>query len=105
MADLKGRRVVVEAKGGIINTSHAGQTSRLRRNLYEAIGMLLDGPEPADRSITAVPRHSVTQTIAERIARRCRDIGIEIVLVSGMGSYSRLLEAPMFMGLKITGQH
>ncbi len=85
VADLKGRRVVVETKGGIINTRHPGQQSRLRRHLYEAVGMLLDGPNDADRLIAAVPLHRETQKIARRMAGRCLDAGIEIALVSGKG--------------------
>ena len=85
VADLSGCRVVVEAKGGIINTCHSGQKSRLRKHLYEAVGMLLDSPSGADRLIAAVPLHRETEKIARRMAGRCRDVGIEIALVSGRG--------------------
>lgn len=85
VADVDGCRVVVEAKGGILNTRHPGQKSKLRRHLFEAIGMLLDGPADADRLIAAVPRHAVTETIAHRIARRCGEAGIEIALISEEG--------------------
>jgi len=86
VANLGDTRVVVEAKGGIINTRHPGQKSRLRRHLYEAVGMLLDNPAQANhRLIVAVPLHPVTKNIAQRMAERCRDVGIEIALISEMG--------------------
>ena len=77
------RRVIVEAKGGTLNTRHSGQKSILRTRLYEAVGMLM-GHE-ADRLIAAVPRHSETEKVASKIAKRCRDVGIEIALVDGNG--------------------
>ena len=86
VGDVQGTRVVVEAKGGIINTQHSGQKSKLRKHLYEAVGMLLDGPDRADRLIAAVPRHPVTEKIARRMAERCRDAGIEIALVTEKGN-------------------
>ncbi len=85
MADVQGCRVVVETKGGIVNTLHPGQKSKLRKHLYEAVGMLLDCREGAGRFIAVVPRHSVTEKIAHRMAGRCRDAGIEIALVSEEG--------------------
>lgn len=86
VADVEGCRVVVEAKGGIINTRHSGQKSKLRKHLYEAVGMLLDRPKNADRLIVAVPLHAETKKIAERMVKRCRDVGIEIALISGDGT-------------------
>ncbi len=85
VTDLGGNRVVVEAKGGIINTRYSGQESKLRRHLYEAVGILLDDRTHADRLIAAVPLHQVTEKIACRMAKRCRDTGIEIALVSKAG--------------------
>ena len=86
VADIESCCVVVEAKGGIINTSHSGQKSKLRKNLYEAVGMLLDGPKNADRLIAAVPLHTETEKITQRMVKRCRDVGIEIALISGDGA-------------------
>ena len=77
---------MVEAKGGIINTSNPGQKSKLRKHLYEAVGMLLDRSNKRDRLIAAVPLHPETEKIAHRMAGRCREIGIEIALVSGEGT-------------------
>ena len=85
VAELRGRRVLVEAKGGIINTHHSGQKSRLRKHLYEAVGMLLDRPNGVDRLIAAVPLHPETEKLARRMAERCQVAGIEIALVSGTG--------------------
>jgi len=33
--------IVAECKGGIVNTRHSGQTSRLRKDLCEAAGLLM----------------------------------------------------------------
>lgn len=86
VADIEGCCVVVEAKGGIINTSYPGKKSELRKHLYEAVGMLLDGPENAGRLIAAVPLHTETEKITQRMVERCRDAGIEIALISGDGA-------------------
>lgn len=86
VAIIDGARVEVEAKGGCINTRHPGQLSKLRKHLYEAVGMLLDSRNDASRLIAAVPRHSETERVAERMAKQCGAAGIEIALVSGDGS-------------------
>ncbi len=86
VAIIDGARVEVEAKGGCINTRHSGQLSKLRKHLYEAVGMLLDSRNDANRLIAAVPRHPETERVAERMAKRCHANGIEIALVSGDGS-------------------
>jgi len=86
VADIEDCRIVVEAKGGIINTSNSGQKSKLRKHLYEAVGMLLRRSNNGDRLIAAVPLHPETEKIAHRMAERCREIGIEIALVSGEGT-------------------
>jgi len=88
VAVIDGARVEVEAKGGCINTRHSGQLSKLRKHLYEAVGMLLDSRNDAERLIAAVPRHRETERVAERMAERCRAAGIEIALVAGDGSVS-----------------
>lgn len=85
VAQLGPDRVVVEAKGGCLNSRHPGLKSKLRKHLYEAVGSLLDPPE-ATRLIAAVPRHSETEKLASRMAVRCHDAGIEIALVSGRGT-------------------
>ena len=58
----------------------------MRKHLYEAVGMLLDSRNDADRLIAAVPHHSETERVAQRMAKTCHAAGIEIALVSGDGS-------------------
>lgn len=86
VTQLNGVRVEVEAKGGCLNTRHAGQLSRLRKGLHEAVGQLLGSPYAEARLIAAVPRHVETARVAERLLPRCRHIGIEIALVDADGS-------------------
>ena len=87
VADIEGARVLVEAKGGCINSRNPGQLSKLRKHLYEAVGSLLDGRE-ADRLIAAVPLHAQTERLAGRMAAKCREAGIEIALVAAGGEVS-----------------
>ena len=49
---------VAECKGGVINTKHAGQLSRVRRGLCETVGMLLAGPIGEHRKQFAVVPHT-----------------------------------------------
>ena len=86
VAVIGGVHTLVEAKGGCINTRHSGQLSKLRKHLYEAVGMLLDNRNDADRLIAAVPRHTETEKIAGRMGPRCTSAGIEIALVAGDGT-------------------
>jgi hypothetical protein len=41
VGQLNNSKIVAECKGGIINTKHAGQKSKLRRGLCEAVGLLM----------------------------------------------------------------
>lgn len=85
MAELAdGSRVVAECKGGVINSKHAGQTSRLRRGLCEVVGLLMSTPA-LGRQVAVVPHTEVTLRLAERMAPRCRRAGIDIALVSERG--------------------
>ena len=84
VAQLGPDRVVVEAKGGCLNSLYPGLKSKLRRHLYEAVGSLFDPPE-ATRLIAAVPRHPETEKLASRMAPGCYAAGIEIALVSACG--------------------
>ena len=86
VAVIDGKRIEIEAKGGCINSRHPGPLSKLRKHLYEAVGMLLDSGSDTDRLIAAVPRHAETERVALRMAERCKAAGIEIALVSGDGS-------------------
>jgi len=76
--------IVAECKGGIINTKHAGQVSRLERGLFEAIGRLLMRPL-TDRQIAVVPKTRRTEAVAMRLLPRTNQAGIEIALVDRDG--------------------
>ncbi|GAA0598120.1 hypothetical protein GCM10009099_39130 [Caenispirillum bisanense] len=80
--------ISAECKGGIINTRHAGQVSRLYRGLCETIGLLMATPSQG-RQIAVVPLTESTLRLAERLAPRCAVAGIEIALV---GSYGEVME-------------
>ena len=54
-------------------------------NVTMPVGRLLDDHAGPDRLIAAVPRHTVTESIAHRMTGRCACVGIEIALVSGDG--------------------
>lgn len=83
---VDGRTIEVEAKGGVVNTSHPGQRSKLRRRLCEAVGQLMATPRGEARHIAAVPRHPETEALSHRMAARCREAGVEIALVSADGT-------------------
>ncbi len=83
---IDGRIVVIECKGGTINSTHAGQLSRLRRGLCEAVGLLMARPDDGAREIAAVPWTAETARLAARMAPRCRCAGIEIALVRDDGT-------------------
>lgn len=76
--------IVAECKGGIINTRHAGQLSRLRRGLCEAVGLLMTR-EKGGRQVAVVPKTQTTMKLAQKLAPRARDAGIEIALVDERG--------------------
>lgn len=84
VADVDGKRIFVETKGGCINSRHSGRLSQLRERLYEAVGSLFVAPEKT-RRLVAVPRHRVTEKLADRMADRCRKAGIQVMLVSSNG--------------------
>jgi len=83
---VDGRTIVIECKGGTINSTHAGQLSRLRRGLCEAVGLLMARPFDGAREIAAVPWTPETERLATRMAARCQRAGIEIALVRRDGS-------------------
>jgi len=83
---VDGRRVVIECKGGTINTTHAGQLSRLRQGLCETVGLLMARPLDGAREIAAVPWTAETERLAARMAPRCSKAGIEIALVRRDGT-------------------
>jgi hypothetical protein len=84
VTEIAGEVVVAECKGGVLNTSHPGQKSRLYSGLCETVGLLMAKPE-ADQEYAVVPDTPNTRRLAERMATRCRSAGISIALVDGDG--------------------
>ena len=84
VAQAEDGMIVAECKGGIVNTSHAGQKSRLRKGLCEAVGLLM-AREKGGRQVAVVPKTESTLKLARKLAPRARDAGIEIALVDGKG--------------------
>ncbi len=81
---------VAECKGGIINTKHPGQKSRLRKGLCEAVGLLMTRPLEGERQFAIVPRTADTETVARRMKSRCGAAGIKILLVEADGAVSEV---------------
>lgn len=77
--------VVAECKGGIVNTNHPGQKSRLYSGLCEIIGLLM-AKEAAEEEYAVVPSTPVTRRLAQRMHRRCQAAGITICLVETDGT-------------------
>jgi hypothetical protein len=84
VAEAGGQVISAECKGGIINTRHPGQVSRLYKGLCETVGMLMATPSPG-RQVAVVPKTDATVRLAERLAPRCTLAGIEIALVGSRG--------------------
>jgi hypothetical protein len=84
VAEYDGVVVWAECKGGIINTRHPGQVSRLYKGLCETVGMLMANPF-SGRQVAVVPYTESTLRLAKRLAARCSKAGIEIVLVRSRG--------------------
>jgi hypothetical protein len=76
--------VSAECKGGIINTRHSGQVSRLYKGLCETVGLLMATPSPG-RQVAVVPYTESTFRLATRLAPRCALSGIELALVKSRG--------------------
>ena len=49
VGELDGIKIVAECKGGIINTKHPGQKSKLRQGLREAVGLLMSRENPREK--------------------------------------------------------
>jgi hypothetical protein len=85
-ADIAGRSFVAECKGGVINTRHPGQVSRLRRGLCEAVGLLLSKEAlEGTRQFAVVPLTPATERLALQMAPRAAKAAIEIALVDAQG--------------------
>lgn len=59
-------KVIAGCKGGIVTTRHAGQLSRLRRGLCEAVGLLMARPREEERHIAVVPFTETSLKLAKR---------------------------------------
>lgn len=84
VAEVGNLIISAECKGGIINTRHPGQASRLYKGLCETVGMLMATPTQG-RQVAVVPLTASTLRLAERLAPRCALAGIEIALVGSRG--------------------
>lgn len=84
VAEIEDRIISAECKGGIINTRHPGQVSRLYKGLCETVGLLMATPSQG-RQVAVVPLTERTLRLAERLAPRCALAGIEIALVGSRG--------------------
>lgn len=91
IAELGGQLISAECKGGIINTRHSGQVSRLYRGLCEAVGLLMATPTQG-RQVAVVPLTDGTLRLAERLAPRCALAGIEIALVGSRGEVMDVMQ-------------
>jgi hypothetical protein len=83
-AEVGNIAITAECKGGIINTRHSGQVSRLDKGLCETIGRLMATPL-LGRQVAVVPYTEPTLRLATRLAPRCALAGIELALVKSHG--------------------
>lgn len=86
VGSLDGRTIIAECKGGVINSNHAGQKSRLRKGLSELIGQLMILPNGGERQIAVLPETEEIQRLSKRLVNRCYVAGIEIALVRADGT-------------------
>jgi hypothetical protein len=84
VAVTPGGAIIAECKGGIINTRHSGQLSRLRKGLCEAVGLLMSKAR-GGRQVAVVPYTETTLRIAKQMASRADEAGIAIALVRESG--------------------
>lgn len=90
----QGQAIRAECKGGIVKTKHAGQVSRLRRGLCEAVGLLM-AQEKGGRQVAVVPHTEVTRRLALKLAPRAKDADIEIALVDEDGQVREMPQCPL----------
>jgi hypothetical protein len=98
VATIEGQTVVAECKGGIVNTRHAGQISRLRKGLHEAAGQLLTRSDEREINIAVVPHTNTTRDLAIRMAPRANGAGIAIALISAIGAVEFVGYDPLSAG-------
>ncbi len=85
VAQVGNHTISAECKGGIINTKHGGQASRLSKGLCQTVGLLMASESPG-RQIAVVPYTEGTMRLAKRMAARCARAGIEIALIGARGN-------------------
>jgi hypothetical protein len=87
VADIDGQSLVAECKGGVINSTHAGHLSRLRKVLCETVGLSL-ATQRCDglRQFAVVPKTLTTAALAKKISTRSMAAGVEIALIDGIGN-------------------
>jgi hypothetical protein len=93
VAAIGDRVISAECKGGIINTKHPGQVSRLYKGLCETVGMLMATPSQG-RQVAVVPLTDSTLRLAQRLAPRSALAGIEVALVGGRGEVIDVKSSP-----------
>lgn len=84
VAEVGNQIICAECKGGINNTKHSGQVSRLYKGLCEAVGLLM-ASESQGRQVAVVPYTESTMRLAKRMAKRCALAGIDIALIGARG--------------------
>lgn len=84
VAETDDQTILAECKGGIINTRHSGQVSRLDKGLCETVGRLMASPARG-RQVAVVPYTELTLSLANKLAPRCALAGIELALVKSRG--------------------
>ena len=92
VAEVGNHIVTAECTGGIINTRHAGQVSRLYKGLCETVGLLMASESPG-RQVAVIPYTESTLRLATRMAPRCALAGIEIALVGSRGEVTDVVAA------------
>ncbi len=87
IAEADETSLVAECKGGVLNTRHSGQASRLRQGFCETVGLSMASPTVHGRKqYVVVPRTPATEKLARRMLLRVRAAGISISLVDGKGN-------------------
>lgn len=85
VGSLAGLKIIAECKGGVLNTRHPGQKSRLRQGLCEVVGLLMSRSTDGEKHHAVVPHTEETERLARKLRPRCKEAGIEIVLMNGEG--------------------
>lgn len=98
VAAIDGQIIVAECKGGIVNTRHSGQLSRLRKGLHEAAGQLLMRSGEHEINVAVVPRTNTTHDLALKMASRANQAGIAIALISITGAVEYVGKDPLSAG-------